>query len=99
MPGEGPELDAQREVRKQWDIEWASSVAVITGTSSLEPVTLDILERPEEGPTTTKQEEALLKETSLALESQYSTVMVFECVWIQVFVINCFVLHDKLHIY
>ena len=69
MPPEGVELDAQRELRKQWDIEWISSTAVITGTSLLEPVVIDIQNHPEEGLATTKCEEDILKEVVHSLES------------------------------
>ena len=69
MPPDGVELDAQRELRKQWDVEWTSSLAVITGTSSLEPIVIDIQHHPEEGVATPKCEEDILKEVIHALES------------------------------
>jgi hypothetical protein len=48
MPPEGPELESQRELRKHWESEWSAALAVISGASAIEPITIDICQRPEE---------------------------------------------------
>ena len=72
MPPEGPELEAQREVRKNADNEWSNAVSIITGNTPIDPINVDLFTKAEEGGAVTKcAEEDMLKSTCLGLESEY----------------------------
>ena len=48
MPPAGPELESQKEIRKKFDMEWPNMAAVISGNTSMEPLILDLVDKPEE---------------------------------------------------
>ncbi len=69
MPPEGPETEAQREVRKAWDTEWNASSAVLAGT--LDPINVELSVQPEEGSIQIRKEEDIFEESVTQLESEY----------------------------
>ena len=71
MPPEGPELDAQREVRKNTDQEWQNCLAVITSNTTLDPVSVDIFTKSEEGTTVVLGEDKILEQATTSLESEF----------------------------
>ena len=70
MPPEGPETDAQREVRKNADQEWQNCLAVITSNTALDPVNVEVFTKSEEGVTTVHSEEQVLDLAINSLESK-----------------------------
>ena len=62
MPAEGPEVEAERNKRKEFDKEWPAMLAVLSGNTALEPITIEIEDR---------KEEDLIKELSLSLEREF----------------------------
>lgn len=71
LPPDGPELEAQREVRKQYDTEWSN--CVIAMSALLEPVNLDLYVKTEEGEISTPDVDELLKQTVYNIESESSS--------------------------
>lgn len=78
MPPDGPELEGQRELRKTYDNEWPAAYSIITGSTLLEPVAIDICGKTEDvGPLETKAEDEILKEASTQLERKQICTMDF----------------------
>ena len=65
MPPEGPELEAAREKRKEWDREVQNIEGVFTNTGVIEPIQID-LDDSDEG--------NVLKQAIDKIESEFSAI-------------------------
>ena len=70
MPPEGPELEAFRESRKAFDGEWPNCAGVLTGSTPIEPITLDVTIKNDDGIVAAIPEPDLVKDASQQLESK-----------------------------
>ncbi len=78
MPPEGPELDAQRELRKVFDTEWPGSLGLLTGSTQVEPSIIDVCTKGDDGVTAARTEEQLQQDSVTHLESKY-IILVIAC--------------------
>ncbi len=74
MPPEGPELEAYKDMRKTFDTEWPSSAAMLTGSTPVEPIILEIGSKSEEGPFLGKEPEDMGHDSVQSLESECSSM-------------------------
>ena len=72
MPPDGPELEEQRELRKQYDNEWPNIFNIITGSTSLEPVPIDTCLKQDDASVSVKSVEDMAKEATQSLERNYT---------------------------
>lgn len=71
MPPDGPEVNARRELRKAFDTEWPASQAVISGSSSIEPLVLEICQKGEDGKVQARQTPEVFKDSISHMERKY----------------------------
>ena len=67
---EGPETDSQKEKRRAYDAEWVNCHTVITSSSSIEPITIDVFSKSEEGEVSTPDAEEVFKTIVELFESE-----------------------------
>ena len=64
------ETDSQKEKRRAYDAEWVNCHTVITSSSSIEPITIDIFSKSEEGEVSTPDAEEVFKTIVELFESE-----------------------------
>ncbi|XP_077977825.1 adenylate kinase 9-like isoform X2 [Glandiceps talaboti] len=72
LPPDGPETQQFKESRQLFEAEWPTITALITGTSSLEPIVVDLLEEKEEAKPIVRKVEDVFKDAVNAIERPYS---------------------------
>ena len=72
MPPEGPELQEQRDARKAFDTDWPTSQAVITGSTPIDPLVVNINTKEDEtAALVVKSEDEMLGDAVVQLESKF----------------------------
>ena len=70
MPPEGPETEQLRSQRKMFDNEWPNAAALLSGSASIDPVSVEILDKTDDGSIKSRPLEAILDEAVIAMESK-----------------------------
>ena len=84
MPPDGPEVSARRDLRKAFDTEWPAAQAVLGGSTSLEPIHIDISEKGADGKPLPRDNTEVLKEATTHLEREYLVPYKQGDVWFRV---------------